>query len=147
MLIDHIYKNSNSNTGILSGILYTDISDHFPIFAVFKNKIYEPPVQSKCRFFNKRNLDSFIFKLTEIDWSPITQNNACQDAYTIFQSIFIKEYHKCFPLEVVKVNYMTKKPWLSPALRSTTNKRKTNYTKHLLKTRHLPTQRHCIQKL
>ena len=84
-LIDHIYTNtwcSNNNTGILSGILYTDISDHFPIFAVLKDKIYEPPVQSKCRIFNKRNMDSFISKLTEIDWSPITQNNAYQDAYT-----------------------------------------------------------------
>ena len=114
--IGHIYTNSKNNTGILSGILYTDISDHFPIFAVFKNKIYEP-VQSKCRIFNKRNMDSFIFKLTEIDWAPITQNNVCMDTYTMFHFIFIKEYDKCFLLKVVKVNYRTKKPWLSPALK------------------------------
>ena len=35
----------------------------------------------------------------------------------MFHSIFIKEYDKCFPLKVVKVNYRTKKPWLSPALK------------------------------
>ena len=140
-----MYTNSNNNTGILSGILYTDIYDHFPIFAVFENKIYEPPVQSKCPIFNKKNMDSFISKLTEIDWSPITQNNACQDAYTMFHSIFIKEYDKCFPLEVAKVNYRTKKPWLSPALKSSIKKKKNKLYK--TKTRQLPTQRHCIQKL
>ena len=35
-------------------------------------------------------MDSFIRKLTEIDWSPITQNNACQDTYPMFHTIFIK---------------------------------------------------------
>ena len=72
-------------------------------------------------------MDSFISKLTEIDWSPITQNNACQDAYTMFHSIFIKEYDKWFPYKVVKVNYRTKKPWLLPALKISIKKKNKLY--------------------
>ena len=70
--------------------------------------------------------NSFICKLTKINGSPITQNNACQDAlYNILYYIF-NEYDKCFP-----VNYKIRKPWLSSALNISIVLKK-YYTKHFI---------------
>ena len=35
-LIDNIFTNEMTNTGIVSGLLITDVSDHLPVFALCK---------------------------------------------------------------------------------------------------------------
>ena len=47
--IDHIYTNSFINQDLTTGIIKTDISDHFPVFVIDKNmsSTNYPEVNSK----------------------------------------------------------------------------------------------------
>ena len=46
-LIDNVFTNNLSNN-ILQGILYSDISDHFPIFMIDSTHSYKKQVQYVC---------------------------------------------------------------------------------------------------
>ena len=50
-LIDHIYTNMLSNH-IHAGVIVTDITDHFPIFAIFDNGFKSKPQQEKLIYRN-----------------------------------------------------------------------------------------------
>ena len=44
-LIDKIFTNNIKHKGILSSILYTDITDHFPIWHILNNNVqHESPI-------------------------------------------------------------------------------------------------------
>ena len=56
--IDHIYINSFFNQEILSGIIKTDISDHFPIFILDNNinvSTFPDKITKEIRIFHKIN--------------------------------------------------------------------------------------------
>ena len=106
----------------LPGILYTDISDHFPIFYCFRptnpaSKEEKPKFFTK-RFFSTANKTKFNQLMLNTDWSPVYDNKDAQDSFTIFQKIIIMHYEEAFPLTQVKVGYHNRKPWLTIALKN-----------------------------
>ena len=69
-LIDNIFTNYFDHM-ISSGLLLTDISDHFPIFQFFlikANPQDKSGVRMKCRKFTKRKENSFITLMEEASW-------------------------------------------------------------------------------
>ena len=69
-LIDNIFTN-NLELNMNSGILYTDLSDHLPVFQVTHLKmIVEPPLQKRfVRLINSTTRSAFRSKLEGVDWS------------------------------------------------------------------------------
>ena len=66
-LIDNIFISSWQKEQI-SGILYTDISDHFPIFVIDVKKTISKEEQFVItRIYAQNNIKSFQDKLREID--------------------------------------------------------------------------------
>ena len=60
--IDHIYTNSFINQELFSGIIKTDISDHFPVFIVDKNlktTNYQNTIKKQIRVFNDTSIIKF----------------------------------------------------------------------------------------
>lgn len=59
-LIDNLYCNNIANLNMTNGILYTDISDHFPVFCM-SNYIETLRVQNtkKSRIFSNANIAAF----------------------------------------------------------------------------------------
>ena len=51
--IDHIITNSVINAEVKNGIIETDISDHFPIFFIFKCVVYSAKAREELIY--KRN--------------------------------------------------------------------------------------------
>ena len=70
--IDYIIANSIIDTGFKSGIIKTDISDHFPIFFCYKY-IAEKEVAEKKFIYKRRFSDQSIgtlkIRLRDINWS------------------------------------------------------------------------------
>jgi hypothetical protein len=51
-IIDNIYCNNMDNMDICNGILYTDISDHFPVFTIIPNvKVQHVPARMTTKYF------------------------------------------------------------------------------------------------
>ena len=106
-LIDNIFCNSLFTTQkILTGILYTDISDHFPVFHIDHScDTKQESNVIKRRTFNQCNLESFSSALKAHNWDHILSNDDAQSAYTAFMNDYIQMYNTCFPLKTVKIGY------------------------------------------
>ena len=119
-IIDNIFTNNigESECGH-NGILVTDISDHFPIFHIWK---HTQIAQTDDTYISSRNYShvnklSFQQALSEIDWSEMYVLSDTQSAFSLFFSRFIKLFDKHFPRKKIKLQYNTRKPWLTPALK------------------------------
>ncbi|XP_057289791.1 uncharacterized protein LOC130612454 [Hydractinia symbiolongicarpus] len=99
--IDHIITNDFTNTTIKTGIIKTDISDHFPIFITyFDNLLY-------C-----------------VDWSLVLENNNADKAYEIFLQTFQQQYDQAFPEQTTFVKTKTLlNPWLTKGLLKSSKKK------------------------
>ncbi len=103
-LLDHIITNLPNNS-FKTGILISDISDHFPTF-MFNGKNQKPPVQpvSFSRNFSANNLNNFKRLLSQQDWSHVYETNDVDPSYDNFWAIYNRLYNDSFPLTRVKFN-------------------------------------------
>ena len=120
----------------VNGLLYTDISDHLPIFCVIK--LYEHKKQSdECLYhrpITQRGTQMFKSKIANTNWNDVLEQNDVQEAYTSFMDSISKAYMDSFPLRK-KNGYHKgdKKPWLTDSLKHcihVKNKLYLHYVKH-----------------
>ena len=71
-LIDNIFTN-NLELDMNSGILYTDLSDHLPVFQVTHLKMIVEPARQKrfLRLINSTTMSAIRSKLEGVDWSSV----------------------------------------------------------------------------
>ena len=118
-LIDNIFTNHALFTDNISGILFTDISDHYPIFSILLGRMTKPPKPIiRKRHYNEKNVNNFIDLLAETHWERVFNKNDPRNDFTKFYENFIKLYDKAFPVTVVKTGYKYKKHWLSLGLKT-----------------------------
>lgn len=115
-LIDNIWINE-LNEKLTSGIFYTDITDHFPMFSIN----YNYKIEKKNSFLNKRvysneNKEKFKNEISSINWATVLELDNAQEAFTLFYDKYRAIYDKYFPIHEVKLGYKTKKTWLSKGL-------------------------------
>ena len=72
--INHIITNSIINAEFKTGIIKTDISNHFPLFFIFKCAV--DSTEARKKFIYKRNYSSnstetFKQKLREVNWNQV----------------------------------------------------------------------------
>merc|ERR1712004_28510 len=111
-LIDNIFIPIE-NEETLQRILYTDISDHFPVFVIdYSNECSsEPPLLYK-RVFSDTNKSKFHKQISDTNWTSVLQCNDAQVAYTTFHNTFTHIFNECFPLKQYKLGYKNRKPWI-----------------------------------
>ena len=132
-LIDNIFTNAPSHS-LKSGIFFTDISDHFPIFGISNLNLSKSQKNERCLFrnFNEANRTKFNDKLSHTNWNAIYNSN---EAYEAFVDIFSQNYNSCFPLERPNRRLLTsiQKPWISSAHFKNPSKPKPNFTNVFLR--------------
>ena len=98
--IDHIITKSVINAEFKTGIIKTDISNHFPIFFIFKCVVDSTEVREE--FIYKRNysgnsIETIKQKLHEVNWNELKQSNNANKSYAKFSQICTSLYEECFP--------------------------------------------------
>ena len=98
--IDHIIINSVINAEFKTGTIKTDISNHFPIFFIFKCVVDSTEVREE--FIYKRNysgnsIETIKQKLHEVNWNELKQSNNANKSYAKFSQIWTSLYEECFP--------------------------------------------------
>ena len=118
-LIDNIFSNDISNIeNIFSGLLYSDVSDHFPIFYIDNTKKHKPATKFiQKRMYTQENIAKFSEKLANQDWSEILQKNDTVSAFSNFYTIYNKHYDDSFPTKRIKLGYSTRKSWIPDDLK------------------------------
>ena len=118
-LIDNIFSNDTDSVEYThSGILYTDISDHFPIFYIdYSCSIENVDSVVHRRVYSDENIAAFKTKLSEKNWNDVLSCDDVETAYSLFMKDFIDLYNESFPLKAFKKGYKTRKAWLSDGMK------------------------------
>ena len=133
--IDHIYTNSFINQDLTTGIIKTDISDHFPVFVIDKNMSstnYPDMIVKKIRPFNEKNLHDFKNNLNMTDWSLVLETEDPNQAYSVFLKQFLKIYNKSFPTKSITIKRKQMlSPWITKGLKKSSKQKQKLYIKFL----------------
>ena len=118
-LIDNIFCNNVHLCDSIQGIMYTGISDHFPVFSITQTatSIRQDDSRSLQRKITQSNIDTFVGKLRESEWIDVMGNQNAQNAFTVFHEKLTTLYGTSFPLERKSSKYKDRKPWLSAGLK------------------------------
>ena len=122
-LIDNIFTNDIEQIeSSKNGLIFTDISDHLPIFHItsLARKIYnsEGKTSQYRRIINNSNLLSFSNAMKLMSWDNIIEDNDPCKAYNIFHNKLIQALEKSFPLvnrQKRTVDY-DKSPWMTQGI-------------------------------
>ena len=104
-LIDNIYVNYKNNMDqILTGVLSSDISDHFPVF-IFYGKQPKPKniyISIKTRLLDEKKMYQINRRLHSVNWCYLLLldiNKACEE----FTNKILEEMNRIAPITLKKV--------------------------------------------
>ena len=92
-LIDNIFINT-CYENIESGLLYTDLSDHFPVYCLIKVKStgkqrsINRNTKVKRRLITDKRIQDFKVRLLKFDWSAIDMNSEANTSNDFFHEDF-----------------------------------------------------------
>ena len=115
-LIDNIITNIHEYP-IKSGILYNDISDHFPIFNIYKLG-WQNTKKFKSIFklnTNLKNMTKLNTELKNANWARVYNELNPNTSYEIFIEILNSHIDECLPWKKLKVKTETNE-WLTKGI-------------------------------
>lgn len=134
--IDNALINYVTGTNLMSGIIKTDISDHFPIFLIIKD-LTICKSQSKTRLIQKRifsqdKLHMFTLELSKNNWDCVYQENDINKSYNNFINTFKNLFDQFFPVIEQKVKTKTLlNPWFTKGFEKSSRKKQKLYNRFL----------------
>lgn len=135
-LIDNILVNLLSDK-CMSGIILSDISDHLPIFHIYDDYIIDCVRVSvkPIRTLNDSNINIFNQRLSAENWdSMYTIDDDVDECFNRFHDKFTDLYNTCFPIKHVrKKQKAILKPWITPGILKSINKKHRLYKLSLIK--------------
>ena len=103
---------------VTSGILFNDISDHFPVFNFYsmeRNKREKYTTTVYRRKASPENINKLNIKIQNFNWDQVyTDNDPCT-AYGAFLNILETQIKDCLPLKKIKIKAY-KSDWLSKGI-------------------------------
>lgn len=123
-LIDNLFSNDPDNHKF-SGILWSDISDHLPVFQI-TNCSLKPKTKSSVyhkRLITSHNIENFHSHLCSINWD-FSQSSSSNVLYNSFMDCLYPIYETCFPVKIITVKENSKaKPWFTSGLQNSCRKK------------------------
>ena len=95
--------------GFKSGIIKTDISDHFPVFFWYKYIAEKEDAMKKLIYKHKF---SSQLRLFDINWSKARKCRNGNEAYINFFNIIDSLYDECFPVAKIRLKKKHFTPWI-----------------------------------
>jgi len=140
-LIDNIFTNI-LDTQISPGILYADLSDHFPVFQLSINSSNTNDNQNNTnnnienKYITKRTINKVTkaklgLALGNTNWDEVIDSNSADSSYNIFVNQFSCIYNNSLPNTKVKVNKRKQnKPWITDGIITSIKTRNRLYKKY-----------------
>lgn len=134
-IIDNIFCNNLSICPEqASGLLYTDLSDHLPVFVVtFNNVECNRTKVVRKRICGQNNISEMKGMLECHDWDDVITVSQCQEAYSKFDQIVSSCYDATCPFKSVTLNKKNNKPWVTKGMKKSIKQKNKLY--HMYKTR------------
>ena len=132
-LIDNIFSNI-FDKDITTGLLYSEISDHLPIFLMCNNDISSKNLRKPITYRKEtpQNIESFKGDLALEEWPDIYNQTNTNIAYENFNKKLQFYYEKKFPLVSAKKNNKHgKMPWITKAILRSLHTRNRLYKTYL----------------
>ena len=118
-LIDNIFSNFLPDRNGKSGILLTDISDHFPIYYIDQAPhILRANSVSRKRLFTTSNINKFRQAINNHDWDHISRNTIAENAFAELHSDYKSLYDQHFPIKTSSSVYKNRCLWLTAGLKT-----------------------------
>jgi len=122
-IIDHVWTYNISSSAV-SGVIQTEVSDHFSVFLTLQHSHNIKSTDSKSQSNKKRkitddSLNSLGQALAKTNWSKVVEQSDPKVAYDTFFQIFNNEYDRHCPLTTIKQKnrrILPRNPWLTPGL-------------------------------
>jgi hypothetical protein len=134
-LIDNVLTNQYFNKTLKKGIITTDISDHFAIFASIQtsgNKLLNEKIEIKCRDFKPEWKQNFKNKLLKTNWNFIENSDDPNQKYSSFINVFSTIYNQCFPITSKKMKIKDiERPWFTKGMKKSSRYKQKLYIKYL----------------
>lgn len=136
-LIDHIWSNDLPNNHI-NGIVFSHISDHFPIFSSFKTNVKPPEsnntVVKTYRIYNEANINKFKDEINSTNWTFIYDNNDVTTCFALLHTKLLDILNKCFPLKTKFVKEQHQgKPYITTEIKELIKERNKMQRKYVKK--------------
>ncbi|XP_077987452.1 uncharacterized protein LOC144442054 [Glandiceps talaboti] len=154
-VIDHLITNI-TDYFIESGVIETDITDHFPIFGVVKNihHVFKPDTKTQTYDFRHYDKDTFLADLSDVSWQSVYDCHDASEAYTTFYNLFHNVIKRHLRLKKgTKSPKSIKRPWITKGILKSINtkhkifsKMKNNSSNDKLKSKY-KTYRNILTKL
>ena len=94
--------------------MYTDVSDHFPVYHIDYSEMTELPSKNfKKKVYSIENRKRFSNSMLDKNWDSVLNNNNVQNKYSVFHRELCDVYDTCFSVKTYKYGYLNRKPWLS----------------------------------
>ena len=131
--IDHIFMNTFYNTNLKTGIIKSDLSDHFPIYLADNKIDISSYPQNKIffkRIINDNRINAFKTELQKLDWKLVMESQDPNESYNIFLCLFSKLYDEIFPTTEVKIKTKSLlSPWMTRGLIKSSKQKQKLYEK------------------
>ena len=134
-LIDNIFVNK-SFSDIKSGIIISDITDHFLIYALlpnFMSKSSQLIRNTGIRVMSEQNLSKLRERLKSTDWSPIYNQPNLDACFDNFLDMLTTIYNSTIPLQKPsRTNYKKtpRQPWITKSLLKSINRKNKLFYKY-----------------
>ena len=113
-LLDQIWTNFDYGISRISGVITTVITDHFPIFYVFKNNFSHISKNIKFRLFSCVNANKFVELVNGLDLDNLYEINNANESFNYFHNKLIECYNSAFPIKTKKIKFnKINSPWVN----------------------------------
>ncbi len=135
-LLDNIFCNVFTHR-IKSGIVVSDLTDHFPIFQLTSSTLdFDRNSFSNVnsRLFNKNRVDRFTNSIKHVNWDEVLNCNLPDVAYTYFIQKFNLLYNSHFPIKHRRIkskSNIPRKPWITSAIIKSIKRKDNLYKKYV----------------
>ena len=134
-LIDHIFCRLPGNlfqSSVISGNIFSDITDHLPIFTVIKFPSFDDKSDRPfVRLYSESNIANFSSKVSECDWEHLFGDSDIDTMCGLFYNKLYDIHNACFPLVRLSRKRAKDKPWLTHGLKLCIKKKNRMYRKQL----------------
>jgi len=135
-LLDHIYTNNITATGH-SGIIITDVADHFGTFYLTRVNINNNRTSNKSRnrLFSEKNINIFKNKLNQTEFEIVYDTMCPNQAYNEFMNLYSDAFNTSFPIVDIKTKnkHMKREPWFTSGLLESSKTKAKLFSKKLSK--------------